>query len=151
MSRATFASLLGVLLAAALIGACGQASPQPPPTPPDLTQPTPVDTDPEETMPSEPLQPPPGIPAELFAQIAQEAAALSGVAVDELEVERAAPVTWNDGSLGCPEPGQLYTQALVDGYWIVLRANGQELDFRATRDGHFRLCPPGQGRPPIDP
>ena len=29
-------------------------------------------------------------------------------------------VTWRDGSLGCPQPGMSYTQALVDGYRIEL-------------------------------
>ena len=29
-------------------------------------------------------------------------------------------VIWPDGSLGCPQPGMSYTQALVDGYRIVL-------------------------------
>lgn len=33
-------------------------------------------------------------------------------------------VTWPDGSLGCPLPGRSYTQALVDGYRVVLRYNG---------------------------
>jgi hypothetical protein len=29
---------------------------------------------------------------------------------------------WNDGSLGCPEPGMMYTQALVNGYWLIIEA-----------------------------
>jgi hypothetical protein len=30
---------------------------------------------------------------------------------DQREVVSAKAVTWSDGSLGCPEPGKLYTQA----------------------------------------
>ena len=75
---------------------------------------------------------------------------LPGVSIAEVSVDRAQAVTWSDGSLGCPEPGQMYTQALVDGYWVVLRAGGQEYDFRASQRGEVKLCPPGQGRPPID-
>ncbi len=33
-------------------------------------------------------------------------------------------VTWRDGSLGCPQPGMRYTQALVNGYRIVLEHDG---------------------------
>lgn len=120
------------------------------PTLPDLTQPTPADTQPETTMPPASLPPAGPVPEDLFAQMAQEAAALAGVSIGEIEVVRAEAVTWNDGSLGCPEPGQMYTQALVPGYWVVLRAGGQEFDFRASEQGEFKLCAPGQGRPPLD-
>ncbi|HVM29865.1 MAG TPA: hypothetical protein VM305_03745 [Candidatus Limnocylindrales bacterium] len=142
-----------VLLAAALLpSGCTALQPgtSPPPTPPDLTQPTPADTDPEATMPRAELPPSGEVPAELFEQIAQEAAALAGVAVADLDVDRAAAVTWSDTSLGCPEHDQAYAQVLTDGYWVVLVANGQQLDFRASEQGEVKLCPPGQGRPPID-
>jgi hypothetical protein len=61
---------------------------------------------------------------------------------------RAESAVWNDGALGCPEPGMMYTQALVNGYWVVIDAAGQNYDFRVDSGGNFRLCPPGQGRPP---
>jgi hypothetical protein len=37
-------------------------------------------------------------------------------------VVQAEAVTWPDGALGCPEPGIVYTQALVPGYWVVVEA-----------------------------
>ena len=57
---------------------------------------------------------------------------------------RAESAVWNDRSLGYPEPGMMYTQALVNGYWVMIDAAGQNCDFRVD----FRLCPPGQGHPP---
>ena len=42
----------------------------------------------------------------------------------------------------------MYTQALVKGYWVVIDAAGQKYDFRVGSGGNFRLCPPGQGKPP---
>ena len=45
---------------------------------------------------------------------------------------RPGAVTWNDGSLGCPEPGMFYTQALVDGYHVILQAGDEELDYRVS-------------------
>ena len=49
-------------------------------------------------------------------------------------------VTWNDGSLGCAKPGEMYTQALVDGFRVVVEVNGREYDYRVPRDGEPRLC-----------
>jgi hypothetical protein len=69
-----------------------------------------------------------------------DAAERSGVAQDAIVVVEAVSMTWNDGSLGCPEPGMAYTQALVDGYHVILDADGEELDYRVNLDGGFRLC-----------
>ncbi len=38
------------------------------------------------------------------------------------------------------KPDEVYTQATVPGYWVVLDAAGQVLDYRATEQGAFRLC-----------
>jgi hypothetical protein len=88
------------------------------------------------------------VPQEILEPILKEAAALANVTREQLVIVRAEPVVWNDGSLGCPEPGMMYTQALVNGYWVVIDAAGQKYDFRVGRGGSFRLCPPGQGHPP---
>ena len=85
----------------------------------------------------------------LLGQILTNAADRADVDVDDIEVLRAEMVVWNDGSLGCPEPGMMYTQALVDGYHVVLDADGTELDYRATTTGDYRFCenpgPPSGG------
>ena len=49
-------------------------------------------------------------------------------------------VTWRDGSLGCPEPGKFYTQALVPGRRLVLSAGGERFAYHAGRDGTFFYC-----------
>ncbi len=71
-----------------------------------------------------------------------------GISPGDFEVETAAQVTWSDGSLGCPQPGQAYTQALVDGYWVVLSHDSDTYDYRAGPDREFHLCP-GGGAPPV--
>ena len=80
------------------------------------------------------------MPAEQLEAIRTDAAGRTGVGVAEIETVRAQAMTWPDGSLGCPEPGQTYTQALVDGYHVVLDAAGESLDYRATAGGGFYLC-----------
>jgi hypothetical protein len=42
-----------------------------------------------------------------------------------------------------------YTQALVRGYRVILRAGGQTFDYHATANGHFVLCPPERALEPI--
>jgi hypothetical protein len=91
------------------------------------------------------------IPQGILDPILKEAAALAKVARDQLVIVHAESAVWNDGSLGCPEPGMMYTQALVNGYWVVIEAVGQKYDFRVDSGGNFRLCPPGQGHPPSQP
>ena len=84
------------------------------------------------------------VPDDIIAAILADAAQRTGVAVEAIEVVSAESVTWNDGSLGCPEPGMLYTQALIDGSQVVLDADGEELDYRVGSGGSFLLCENGR-------
>lgn len=71
--------------------------------------------------------------------------------VDEssIEVVSAESVTWRDGSLGCPEPGRFYTQALVEGSRITLDYEGDTYLYHADRDGAPFLCPEEQVKDPF--
>jgi len=91
------------------------------------------------------------VPQAILEAILKEVAALARVGPEQVAIARAESVVWSDGSLGCPEPGMMYTQALVNGYWVVIDAAGQRYDFRVDSRGNFRLCPPGQGHPPSQP
>jgi len=61
----------------------------------------------------------PGLATEIDQAIADLATRLE-VGTSSIVVLVAHELTWPDGSLGCPEPGGMYTQALVDGYRIEL-------------------------------
>ena len=50
-------------------------------------------------------------------------------------------VTWRDGSLGCPEPGRMYPQALVKGYRIRVQAGAALLEYHASGSGQWLYCP----------
>ena len=71
----------------------------------------------------------------------KDAASRLGLSQDAIFVDSAKRVMWRDGSLGCPEPGALYTQALVRGWRVILRAGNQTLDYHAAANGHLILCP----------
>jgi hypothetical protein len=46
-------------------------------------------------------------------------------------VQSVEAVQWPNGALGLPEPGMMYTQAIVDGHRIVLRAEGRSFVYHA--------------------
>ncbi len=70
-----------------------------------------------------------------------DAAERAGVSVDEVTFVTFEMVTWPDGSLGCPEPDQMYTQALVDGYRIVLEADGERYVYHGAIGDDPFYCP----------
>ena len=88
------------------------------------------------------------LPPDLLAEIVNAGASEAGVEADAVQVLIAEQVTWSDGSIGCPEPGMMYTQALVPGYRVVLEADGRQLNFHATESGDFRFCE--NPRPPLE-
>lgn len=59
----------------------------------------------------------------------------------DIEVVEVREVQWPDGSLGCPEEGKMYTQALVDGTQAILGADGRIYDYHAGDDDVPFLCP----------
>jgi hypothetical protein len=83
----------------------------------------------------------------MLERVIADAASGAGVDPSEVEVVAAEAVTWPDGSLGCPQPDQMYTQALVPGYRVILEIDGEELHFHASESGEFALCADPQ--PPV--
>ncbi|TVR24309.1 MAG: hypothetical protein EA387_05825 [Nitriliruptor sp.] len=69
-----------------------------------------------------------------------DAAERTGAAASDIEVVEFALVTWPDGAIGCPEPGMVYTQALVEGYRLVLDADGTLLTYHGSTGADPFLC-----------
>ena len=112
----------------------------------EKVEPVPPSTSPTATEKTPPVKD--EVPQRILDPILKEAATLAKVPREKLVIVHAQSVVWNDGSLGCPEPGMMYTQALVNGYWVVIQGAGQTYDFRVDGRGRFQLCPAGRGRPP---
>ena len=89
----------------------------------------------------------------MLDRIRADAAQRAGVALDQVKVLTVESVTWSDGSLGCPEPGMMYTQALVRGYRVRVDAAGTILLYHAGTQNTFVHCPPDRAQEPspIDP
>ena len=59
---------------------------------------------------------------------------------DQIELLRKERVTWNSGSLGCPQPGLMYTLAVVKGLFIELRVCETSYRYHAGPAGKPFLC-----------
>ena len=70
-----------------------------------------------------------------------------------LKVASAETVTWPDASIGCPQPGMQYAQALAPGYRIRIQAGPEILEYHAGRGGQPFYCPAGRVTEPaaVDP
>ena len=82
-------------------------------------------------------------------QARNELAERIDVNANEIEVSVAEFVTWNNGAIGCPEPGMAYTQALVPGYRVLLMADGQTYHYHGARDREPFYCPAEQAGQPL--
>lgn len=94
----------------------------------------------------QPLTPPFG--AAMDAQIdaaKQDLAQRLGIDTSTIEVVEVAAVTWPDTSLGCPKPGMMYPQVLVDGVLVQLRVNEQVYNYHGDGQRRLFLCDPQAG------
>ncbi len=77
-------------------------------------------------------------------------AAQAGLRPDQVQLRLVERVTWPDGSLGCPQPGQMYAQMLVEGYRVELEGAGQSAEVHTDLRGRAVTCPAG-GQAPLAP
>lgn len=161
MRRLAHLAAGGLLITA--LAACGTTDPDDPTTAPGAGQTAPADPtdDTEATVkptpgdqPIKTIGPKPGAPGgdlptavpdgvaerdDVLEAVEQEAER-AGVSADEVEVVGYADVTWRDGSIGCPKPGMMYTQALVPGHQLILSVDGQLASYHAAKDKPFAYC-----------
>jgi hypothetical protein len=79
------------------------------------------------------------LPEEIAAAIA-DASQRFDVPEAEVAVAGALRVMWADGSLGCPEPDMMYTQALVPGYLLTLEVAGRRVEYHGADGEPPFLC-----------
>lgn len=110
----------------------------------DLYDDTPLEPAEVEDTDDTPVVRTPVVKSDLTAQIAMAESDLAGrLGMGEADIALfvAEPVTWRDGSMGCPIQGRAYTQALIeDGYRIILTANGETHHYHGAGDGEPFYC-----------
>ena len=110
-----------------------------------LTQTPPPGLERVETTESEPVTG--EVPIKILNDILADLSECTGAKADKIKIIRSEAVVWNDGSLGCPKPGEFYIQMMINGYWVVLEVEGVEYDYRVSDKGSFKLCE-GNNTPP---
>jgi hypothetical protein len=106
---------------------------------------------PIEITPQEPAPLTGEVPQDLLDAVIEDLLGRIDASREAVVVDRAGAVTWRDGSLGCPQPGMMYTQALVSGYRIILKVENVTYDYHASDGGYFVLCAPGMAEEPLPP
>jgi hypothetical protein len=76
---------------------------------------------------------------ETLEEIIRHAAERTGFDPGSVEVVSVTEEMFNDSSLGCPKPGEFYTQVITPGYIVIVRADGVELDYRVGPSS-WKLC-----------
>lgn len=89
------------------------------------------------------------VPPQLLAIFQDDLARRALVKHDAITVVSATEQQWPDGAMGCPQPGQMYTQMIVPGYRVVLQASGNRYAYHSDRRGNFIVCSNGLAFKPV--
>jgi len=90
------------------------------------------------------------MPQAVRRAVVADAAARFQVHENDVVLTSAEQVTWPDGSLGCPQPGRMYTQMQVSGYRVVAKTAAGELLYHTDARGNAVSCatlPNAAGKP----
>jgi len=80
------------------------------------------------------------IPRDVRRAVVADAAQRFRVQQNAVVLAGAEKVTWPDGALGCPEPGRVYSQALVPGFRVVAKTLAGELLYHTDSGGRVVNC-----------
>lgn len=89
------------------------------------------------------------VPPQLLAIFQDDLARRARVKHDAITVVSATEQQWSDGAMGCPQPGEVYTQMVVPGYRVVLQASGNRYAYHSDRRGNFVVCSNGLAFKPV--
>jgi hypothetical protein len=63
-----------------------------------------------------------------------------GVTPDQLQVSQVEAQQWPDSSLGCPQPGQLYSQIITPGFLVMITSGPHQLEYHTDMRSRVVLC-----------
>lgn len=90
------------------------------------------------------------VPQQILAVFRDDLARRALVKPETITVVSATEQQWPDGALGCPKPGEMYTQMIVPGYRVVLEAAGEKYAYHSDQRGKFVVCANGLALPPAE-
>jgi len=80
------------------------------------------------------------VPRAVRRAVAADAARRFAVSENDVVLVNAERLTWSDGAMGCPEPGQMYTQMLVPGFRVTAKTNAGQMLYHTDSRGTAVTC-----------
>ena len=80
------------------------------------------------------------VPRAVRRAVVADAAKRFKVAQSAVVLAQAEKLTWSDASLGCPEPGRMYAQMLVEGFRITAKTSAGSLVYNTDSGGNVVSC-----------
>ncbi|HEU5135518.1 MAG TPA: hypothetical protein VFU13_10285 [Steroidobacteraceae bacterium] len=80
------------------------------------------------------------VPRAVRRAVAADAARRFAVSENDVVLVNAERLTWSDGAMGCPEPGQTYTQMLVPGFRITAKTAAGQMLYHTDSRGTAVTC-----------
>ena len=80
------------------------------------------------------------MPREVRRAVVADAAKRFKVAESAVVLVQAEKLVWSDSALGCPEPGVMYTQVLVDGFRVVAKTSAGSFTYNTDSGGRVVIC-----------
>jgi hypothetical protein len=117
------------------LAACVPASGGIQPTETTQASPTPVTPSP---IPTEAAPTPTHIPVDLTPALRAAMQALASdqnIPIDQIHLVSTQAMSWPTGCLGVVIPGVMCTRGPVDGFQIILEANGEQFEYHTNQDG----------------
>ncbi len=72
----------------------------------------------------------------------------SGATAGAISVREARTVTWGSSAVGCPKEGMSYTQAIVPGVLVILKADGVLYRYHGRLKTKLFYCPDERAKEP---
>ena len=133
-------ALIGVLLIGACSVSSGGTDASPAPTDLPLETST-VDPSPGSGTPDPVMSTPVDVRVQpRVAAAIGDLASRESVAPEQAVVAAFTPVTWSDGSIGCPRPGMAYPQVQVEGELLILRLGTRLFQYHSRGAEPFTYC-----------
>jgi hypothetical protein len=139
---------LAALLIASRAVPGAEPVPRPAPIAPPTRIPHPVHVDAQ--PPGKPVATA-SMPRAVRRAVVADAARRFEVSESSVVLSDAEQVTWSDGSLGCPQPGMTYLQALVPGYRVAATTSAGRLLYHTDAGGSVVTCAPRARSPGLEP
>jgi hypothetical protein len=139
-----------VLLALAMTGCVPSQINTADPTKIPLSTLIPVEPTKGDNSPMNPSLPTPSVSGleALIEKAKEDLAQRLSISTSDIVLVDAKEVVWSDGSLGCPQPGMMYTQVLTPGYLIKLKYDIRDFEYHAGKNRSLTYCK--NPIPPVD-